>query len=371
MPPKTILLIIDGLAGGGAEKVVLTLAEAMAAQGHAVTLLLLRAACAYALPVGVQVETLVDDYTGPLRRQTEIARRARQLDRWVRQHFAQQRLDLVIASLPKTDRIVAHCPSLRGRAWHCLHGAISAELTRKRGVSRWLKRRQLYQTYHRCKLLTVSAGLLPDLHAACGAQPAQAVTLPNPFDFAAIRAAAQAPCPLDGQPFLLHVGRFHPVKRHDRLFEAVKCSGYQGKLVLLGQGAPADTARLQAAAAHAGVADQVVWAGFVANPYPYLRAAQAVVLSSDFEGFGNVLVEALACGTPVVSTRCPYGPAEILTGDLARGLSDLTASDLACALNAVLAAPPQPTAAQLDRFALDNVVSRYLALADAEGGFTV
>jgi glycosyltransferase involved in cell wall biosynthesis len=278
---------------------------------------------------------------------------------------------LVIASLPKTDRIVAHCPSLRGRAWHCLHGTISAELTRKRGVSRWLKRRQLYQTYHRCKLLTVSAGLLPDLHAACGAQPAQAVTLPNPFDFAAIRAAAQAPCPLDGQPFLLHVGRFHPVKRHDRLFEAVKCSGYQGKLVLLGQGAPADTARLQAAAAHAGVADQVVWAGFVANPYPYLRAAQAVVLSSDFEGFGNVLVEALACGTPVVSTRCPYGPAEILTGDLARGLSDLTASDLACALNAVLAAPPQPTAAQLDRFALDNVVSRYLALADAEGGFTV
>ena len=77
MPPKTILLIIDGLAGGGAEKVVLTLAEAMAARGHAVTLLLLRAACAYALPLGVRVETLVDDYTGPLRdaSATEVIRR--------------------------------------------------------------------------------------------------------------------------------------------------------------------------------------------------------------------------------------------------------------------------------------------------------
>jgi glycosyltransferase involved in cell wall biosynthesis len=152
-------------------------------------------------------------------------------------------------------------------------------------------------------------------------------------------------------------------KRHDRLLEAFSLSHFAGKLVLLGQGSDEAQRELAAQAKQWGIAERVMFVGFCANPYAYMRAAKALVLSSDYEGFGNVLVEALICGTPVVSTDCPYGPDEIMVGDLARGLCALTPAALAEAITQTLAHPPHIDENNLQRFSLDNAVDRYLALA--------
>lgn len=84
------------------------------------------------------------------------------------------------------------------------------------------------------------------------------------------------------------------------------------RLLILGQGEEREA--LVALAAELGITSRVDFVGFVTNPLPYIRAAAGLILSSTYEGFGNVLVEALGCGTPVVSTDCPYGPSEILDG---------------------------------------------------------
>jgi glycosyltransferase involved in cell wall biosynthesis len=95
-----------------------------------------------------------------------------------------------------------------------------------------------------------------------------------------------------------------------------------------------------------------------------MRAAEALVLSSDYEGLPNVLVEALACGTQVVSTNCPFGPAEILQGPLSQGLCDLTPSALAAAMRRVLTSPVPITKTMIAPFLLQESVYHYLELSN-------
>lgn len=361
MKKKTILFLIDGLSGGGAERVVVTLAAGMAKEGHDVTIVSLRSECAYPLPEGVHYHVVEDRYHGPFRRQTEIGRRAHALDRALAKIFHEKKIDLAVSHLPKTDRIVAALKYLRD-PWFCLHCALTAgELANKTGWKHWRKKHQLLKTYSGKKLITVSGALQEDVQAL-GIRPACMKRIYNPFDIEKIRSAAQEKSTLEGGRFLLHVGRFHPQKRHDRLFEAFKISGYSGKLVLLGDGTPEEKKALQEEARKQGIAERVIFTGFVANPYAVMRAAEALVLSSDYEGLGNVLVEALICGTQVVSTNCPYGPKEILCGPLAQGLAELTAPFLARAIQRVLASPVTITDAMLAPFTLQKSIRGYLEL---------
>jgi glycosyltransferase involved in cell wall biosynthesis len=359
---KNILFIIDGLPGGGAERVVLTLAGEMARRGENVTIASLQKRCDYEIPPGVDYLVVEDSYHGPLRRQTEIRRRARQLDAALRRHYTGRTVDLAISNLPKTDRIVVACPFLTG-AWICLHCAIEAgQLREKQGLKRWIKHRQLIRTYSGRKLITVCQALQNDVHA-CGIHPAAMETIYNPFDIEGIRRQSLEPCELEGQAFLLSVGRFNEQKRQDRLLKAFARSQYPGKLVLLGNGDDHIRAQLAQLAEALDIGQRVIFAGFSSNPYAWMRAADALVLSSDYEGFGNVLVEALICGTPVVSTRCPCGPEEIMTGTLEQGLSALTPESLAEAIERTVSSPPRIDEENLRRFSLDTAVDRYLALA--------
>ncbi|GGY16591.1 glycosyltransferase [Paludibacterium paludis] len=360
-----VAFIIDGLAGGGAEKVVLTLAGGMLARGLDVTLISLRAEMAYTLPDGVRFIQLEDRYRGPLRRQTEIRRRARALDAAVAGLPSPPQL--IISNLPKTDRIVA-ASSLGTRAWYCLHGAVAkTQLERRSGLARILKKHQLKNTYGNNKLIAVGRGVARDILESGGIQPAKLEIIDNPVDLPTVRQLAMEPCPMDGERFIVHVGRFHPVKRHDRLLEAFASANYPGKLVLVGKGSHEETADLKQRALALGISPRVVLAGFQSNPYPWMRAAEALVLSSDHEGFGLVLVEAMACGTPVVSTRYhPDGPNDILQGELARWIVEPSCGDLARAIDEVTTVPPAIPEALLRRFSVESIVDRYLALANGQ-----
>jgi glycosyltransferase involved in cell wall biosynthesis len=114
-----------------------------------------------------------------------------------------------------------------------------------------------------------------------------------------------------------------------------------------------------------GVTADVQLAGYVDNPLAYMKRAAVLVLSSAWEGLPGVLIEALACGCPIVSTDCPSGPSEILDGGKYGRLVPIgDDAAMAAAINATLDAPPARDAlrARAEDFSADRAIDRYLAV---------
>jgi N-acetylgalactosamine-N,N'-diacetylbacillosaminyl-diphospho-undecaprenol 4-alpha-N-acetylgalactosaminyltransferase len=163
----------------------------------------------------------------------------------------------------------------------------------------------------------------------------------NPVDLETIRGrvaeTAQAAPP---RPLIVSVGRLVAQKGHDILLRALAGSGYRDShhLVIVGEG-PAEQSLL-ALAGELGNAGRVHLLGFPANPWALVARAEFLVLASRCEGFANALLEALACGTPVVATDCYFGSGELIERERSGWL--VPADDhvaLSRALDTLLAAP--------------------------------
>jgi glycosyltransferase involved in cell wall biosynthesis len=342
-------LVVTSLAGGGAERSLLRLAAALMRRSHAVRMILLEHRIEHEVPPGLPIDVL--------------RTRKGVIGKW----FAARALrrlhlpadTLTVSTLPFADEVAirAGLPNL----WCRIANTLSEEIVRLEGSKAARRLARYRRLYEGRRLIAVSDGVADDLRRGIGLQNACIERIYNGFDFAAIRAAAGAPEPgLPREPFLLHVGRFMPQKRHDLLFDAYRRSGLEQPLVLLTQPSTA----LDALIARAGLEGRVRVAGFRPNPYPWMRAAELLVLSSEREGLPGVLVEALACGTRVVSTDCPSGPREVLRGALAKGLvPNGDARALAEAMRAALAAPRPGLEAIPTEFGETHMVERYEALA--------
>ena len=197
----------------------------------------------------------------------------------------------------------------------------------------------------------------------------------NPFDLKAIER--QSACPvrpehenLFGIPVVLAIGRLTMQKRFDLAIDALSSMrsnhGVEVRLLIIGEGELA--AALEAHAIARGVTDYVQLIGFVDNPYAYLRRADVLLLSSDYEGFGRVIVEAMVVGCPVVSTDCPSGPSDIIDDGVSGVLVPVGSVDaMAGALARVLGDSSYSTNianAARDRttsFAVEHVAAEYEA----------
>lgn len=202
-------------------------------------------------------------------------------------------------------------------------------------------------------VIAVSNGVADDLAALTGLSRRRVLTVPNPVVGPDLARFASEPVahPWFGPgeaPVVLSVGRLTVQKDHPTLLRAFASLRARRpvRLVLLGAAAsPENAAELHRLAAALGVAPDVDLPGTAMNPFAYMARSAVFALSSAWEGFGNVLVEAMACGCPVVSTDCPSGPAEILEGGRHGPLVPVgDAGALADALARVLDAPPDPAA---------------------------
>lgn len=219
-------------------------------------------------------------------------------------------------------------------------------------------------------IVGVSKGVTEDMKRLCGFQDNKLCTIYNPIVGADFNQRMDAPVKhiwLDDEdiPVFIAVGRLSDQKDFPTLLRAfaILRKKRSARLMIVGEGNARQ--KLEQLARELGIANSIELTGFQLNPLPYIKGADVLVMSSLYEGFGNVLVEALACGTPVVSTDCISGPGEILEGGTYGKLVPVgDAQAMADAMLAVLDSPVDHEALKRRglQFSVKNSADQYVAL---------
>lgn len=353
-----IAILIDSLAGGGAERVMLTLAQTLIQQGHNCRVVALDGACEHEFSAMIPVHFLAQN--GFWKRSFPSVALGEELRALEGVHGV---FDLHISNLEKANLAVSqlNLPN----TLYVVHNSIEHTLkTRWRQPLKWWMVRQSLKALSGKDVVAVSEGVAEGIRSSVLIQPKRLTTIYNPLDLDQVTALASV---LDDDipegPYFIHVGRVARQKRHDILFEALSKVDTPIKLVCLCR----NVNKARKLAEKYGVEDRVILPGFKQNPYPWIKQAKALVLSSDFEGFAMVLVEALSLGVGVISSDCDYGPREILTGPLAKWLVEPGDSNaLAEKINNYIDESPEYYRPDiLSEVQNDKAASRYLELAES------
>lgn len=260
------------------------------------------------------------------------------------------RPDALLAALDHVNLTALAARALAGgstRVVVSVHAAVSQVARASRGIKSRLLYGAIRWAYPRADaIVAVSQGVADDLRRAAGLPKDRIQVIPNPIVTPDLIALAREPVfhpwfQGNEVPVILAVGRLEPQKDLLTLLDAfaIVRRSRAVRLVILGAGEQKDL--LSRRSKDLGLEGELWLGGFQQNPFAYMSRAGVVVLSSVYEGFGNVLVEAMACGTPVVSTDCESGPSEILGGGRLGLLVPIqNPVALAAAILATLANPP-------------------------------
>jgi glycosyltransferase involved in cell wall biosynthesis len=228
----------------------------------------------------------------------------------------------------------------------------------------WQKKLEWKLVFHNRHLACVSSGVLESAQEAFAkgsVEPKTLRVITNPCPAAQIHAMAKENDPdLPTTPYIVNVARLVPQKGHALLLDAFARVRIPHQLVIVGEGPLRQ--ELEQKARSLGIADRVLFAGKRTNPYPWMQRADLFVLASEYEGLGIVLTEALACGTPILSTDSRGGVRFVFQGELEQYLTPGTPEGLAQGLEfAVNKLPIEVKAEWLEAFRSEAVVEQFLA----------
>lgn len=364
MKPFLLAFFIHDLRSGGAEKNIVRLVNGVAARGIETDLVVINKTGPY-----------LDDLD-PRVRVVELAQtRTAMAPFGLSRYLDARRPDALISSLTHVN-IAAILGRSLARHKPRLVVTERNQFTRNRPLKRGLVRlcyALVPHLYRQADVVgAVAEGVRDDLARATGLSSAEIAVLHNPVvsDELFARAGEEPHHPWltepRSTPVILGVGRLTRQKNFSLLIRAFAelRRRRNARLIILGEGELRQD--LLDEASTLGVLDDVDLPGFHRNPFAHMRQADVFALSSDWEGLPTVLIEALACGVPVVATDCESGTREILRGGQFGRIVPI--DDVAAMTRALEAALDRrgDTRALVDRslaFNLDNAVSRYLDVA--------
>jgi glycosyltransferase involved in cell wall biosynthesis len=361
-PSRCIAIFLPNLRGGGAERVAVNLANGFAKRGFTVDMVLLSA-------TGIFLADLLPEIRVVDLQVKRMRSALMPLMRYLRQS---RPASLLACMWPLTvvalwARTLARVPT---RMVVAEHTTWSRDEIASSSWGRWKVGNTMHYAFPGAdSIVTVSNGAADDLARFANIDRNGITVIYNPVvsDSKPPDSAPLAPAQWWTGPHykLLAVGTLKTIKDYGTLLQAFARLRQQvdARLLILGEGECRFA--LEAQARQLGIDASVFMPGFVKDISPYYQQADLHVLSSTGEGFGNVIVEALAAGTPVVSTDCPSGPREILCdGQFGRLVPVGDAAALAVAMAETLVATHDTAAlmARAQDFSIDKAADRYLEL---------
>ncbi|MCE2453025.1 MAG: glycosyltransferase [Nitrospinae bacterium] len=378
--PLRIALAIPHLGGGGAERSVLKLARGLIERGYRVDILVFE-----------KIDTLADEMPsearlielkpGPIHdihdrihlaqryglRILRFLRRSLLQDaRSIAAYIEKEQPDCILPSLPRAKSATLMALGFTNLNPVTIPTVHSVLMNTKR---RFRKLYSILFPVADC-IIAVSDGVADNLALSLEFPRERISRIYNPADTEEIaeltRAVPDHPWTSDdGPPVILSAGRLARVKDFPTLLRAFAqvSRNREVRLIILGEGNW--RRRLEKLIRKLGLQEKVSLPGWVSNPYAFMNRTSVFVLSSKYEGLGNVLIEAMACGCPCVSTDCPAGPAEILDNGRFGPLVPVgDTSALAAAMERVLDSPPdkETLAARAQEFSFDVSVDQYESL---------
>ncbi|MBV9389140.1 MAG: glycosyltransferase [Chroococcidiopsidaceae cyanobacterium CP_BM_ER_R8_30] len=356
---SSLAIFLTSLDGGGAERAMVNLACGFVKQGLDVDLVLMKLEGPYLSLVSPEVRVV--NLEGK-RLLLSIAALVRYLQR--------ERPRTLLSSLEDTNIVALWANRLAGVSTRIVVN-VQNTLSQQSQNATEIKRRltpQLVRWFYPWAdaIVSVSQGVAEDL-VRLGLPSECIKVIPNPVITPEFFQKIQEPLAHSwfspGQPpVILGVGRLEKQKDFPTLIRAFAQVKQQlsVRLMILGEGK--ERPYLEALVQELGLTEDVALPGFVANPHTYMARSAIFVLSSLFEGLPTVLIEAMAAGTPVVSTNCKSGPAEILkNGQYGKLVAVGDVNGIAEAITSTLKEPPDPAISRkrVNEFSLERSLEQY------------
>lgn len=352
--------------GGGAQRIMLTLANSLAKKGLNVDLVLNRAEGPYMQEISERVNIIT---LGTSRAITSIIPLA--------YYIRNNKPDAILSAMNYINVITVLAKFLsftNSKVVLSEHAYLSASLSQiNKPIFNKIFKCFMSLTYrHADGIVAVSNSVADDLSKQLGIKRKKINTIYNPIVISDIvkkkdEVIENSWLLSKSVKTIIGVGRLSNEKNFSMLIKAFSLvqNKVDCKLIILGQG-ELET-ELKDLVKQLGLDNKVLFPGFSNNPYAWMTKADLFVLSSNHEGFGNVLVEAMACGTPIISTDCPGGPNEILEGGIWGDLVPVgDVKSLSDAIIRALSHPRCKSSSDLQNraslFNVENAVNNYLTV---------
>ncbi len=317
---KKALFMINSLSNGGAERVCTNMANELVAEGYKVDFILLgnnkENEKNYEFNKDIQIYDLQINESNKVKKILKIIRNISKINTYILKQESDEKYSLITSHLPMSN-ILTRLSIINKRSLYVFHTSVSSY---DKFCSRKLFKLLIHLMFDNRKIVAVSDGVRKECINKYCLKENNIKTIYNPVDEKEVINKAKEPIEEINCKYILQVGRFNKAKRQDRMVDVFyKGEFYKNyKLVFCGTGKLEDEIKEQVD--KLGITEKVIFLGWQSNVYKWMKNAEVLVSTSDYEAFPMNLIEATICGAKIVSSNCEFGPDEILKGEFSKFL---------------------------------------------------